>query len=91
MLATPQNFESMLGAKLQELRQAKKLTLEEAVARAHLSISRSSLSAIENGIQEISAKDLHSLSRVLGFSIDSLFDEINRNILIQKFSLNLKK
>lgn len=84
-------FATILGKHLQDRRQQKKLTLDQAVSEAHLSISRSSLSAIENGNQDISAKDLYSLSMVLEFSLSDLMDEIRNEMLQGEYSINLNR
>lgn len=84
-------FATILGKHLQDRRQQKKLTLDQAVSEARLSISRSSLSAIENGNQDISAKDLYSLSMVLEFSLSDLMDEIRNEMLQGEYSINLNR
>lgn len=84
-------FATILGKHLQDLRQQKKLTLDQAVSEARLSISRSSLSAIENGNQDISAKDLYSLSMILEFSLSDLMDEIRNEMLQGEYSINLNR
>jgi len=91
MIFNNADFAKILGKRLQEYRQQKKFTLDEIIKEAHLSIARSSLSAIENGTQDISAQDLYALSMVLDFSLDKLTDEIRNEILSGKYSINLDR
>lgn len=92
MQIDPQAFTIELGLRLQKLRQDKGLTLDQVVADADLSVSRSSLSAIENGRQDISARDLYATSVVLGFNAGKLIDEVINAVLGQKYSsLNLNR
>lgn len=91
MVFDEKSFRNELGRRLQNYRQEKGFTLDAAVTAAVLDISRSTLSAIENGVQDISAKDLYALSTVYKFSLDRLIDEIVQELLSQKYSINLNR
>jgi transcriptional regulator with XRE-family HTH domain len=83
-------FNTILGRKLREYR-GERFTLDQLIQAACLGISRSSLSAIENGIQDISAKDLYAISVVLKFSLSEFMEEIQKDLFEEKFSLNLNR
>ena len=83
-------FAVALGNKLKAYRE-NRFTLDQLVSEARLSISRSSLSAIENGNQDIPAKDLYAISLVLGFTLNDLMDEVVKDLLQQRFSINLNR
>lgn len=87
MVFDEQSLRSALGKRLQEYRQEKGFTLDNVVEAAGLDISRSSLSAIENGNQGISAWELYGLSKIYGFSLDALMDKINQDLLSEKYSI----
>ncbi|HCE49741.1 MAG TPA: hypothetical protein DEQ86_06185 [Candidatus Jacksonbacteria bacterium] len=69
------NFNSDLGKKIRTLRKGKGLTLEQFNEIANLDLSKASLSAIENGQQQISALQLHLIAQALKTSADVLLQE----------------
>lgn len=92
MVLDDKAFAIALGKRIQQLRQSKGLTLDQGVENALLSVSRSSLSAIENGNQDISARDLYALSTALGFGLSELLDEVNDDLLRARHSsINLDR
>jgi len=62
-----------LGVRLKEVRQQNGLSLRELARRAQ--VSPSFISQIENGKSQPSVSSLYTLARLLGISIDQLFDE----------------
>lgn len=91
MLIDEKALSLALGEKLQEYRQRKNFTLDDVVREAPLSISRSSLSAIEHGDQDISARDLFAMGRLLGFNMNDLFNEVIKDFASDKYSINLDR
>lgn len=90
MIFDEKAFAVALGKRLRAYR-GEKFTLDQVISEARLSISRSSLSAIENGNQDISARDLYAMSIMLGFSINDLMDGVRNDLLQDKFSINLNR
>jgi transcriptional regulator with XRE-family HTH domain len=92
MVFDDKDFGVALGRSLQELRQKRGYTLDQIVNEARLSVSRSSLSAIENGNQDISARDLYALSTVLGFDLNGMMNEVREALLSEQYStINLQR
>lgn len=90
MIFDDKNFAIALGKRLKE-RRGEKFTLDQLISEARLSISRSSLSAIENGNQDISARDLYAISIVLDFTLNDFMNDVVTDLLGKKFSLNLDR
>lgn len=90
MIFDNKSFASALGKRLKESR-GEKYTLDQLINEARLSISRSSLSAIENGNQDISARDLYAISIVLDFSLNDFMNDVVKDLLGKKFSLRLDR
>ena len=69
----PGSLSRALGARLRAVRQARGLTLRQTASE--LDVSASFLSQIETGKSQPSVSTLYSLSRLLGVSVDVLFDD----------------
>lgn len=78
-------FKVILGGLLREERQRSGLTLDGALQATDLGVSKSALSAIERGDQQVSGKQLYELWQAYGSSIDSLFQKVREKTTLNKF------
>lgn len=82
-------FNESLGRILRTARSEKKLTLDEIGKKAKLNLTRSALSYIELGSQQISAFQLYKICQALNLSCDKVFKEIEDILLEEERYKNL--
>lgn len=76
-----QRFNELLGEAIRQRRNDElKRSLEDVARDSETGISKSSLSLMETGAQQIAAVQLFELSRILDFSINEIFFEIEKKI-----------
>lgn len=66
-----------VGSRIRDFRKDSRLTLEKLSKLSGLNLSRSSISNIERGKQDISVYQLYALSNVLDVPVGSFFDAGN--------------
>ncbi|MDQ1284219.1 MAG: Anaerobic benzoate catabolism transcriptional regulator [Patescibacteria group bacterium] len=69
-------FYELIGEKIRHLRKNSNLKLEDLTKKSGLKLSKASLSAIENGKQQISAYQLYCLGKGFNVPVDSFFEKI---------------
>lgn len=77
-----------VGLKIKGVREAKKLSQNEVVAKLaelNITMSRETLSKIETNKRTISAMELNALCTVYGIDISSIFDEGEADDLVTLF------
>jgi transcriptional regulator with XRE-family HTH domain len=81
-----QRFWELLGEKLRACREDLKRSLDDVAEHSETSISKSSLSLMENGKQQVTVLQLFELSRMLDFSPSDILAEIEKELLSEKYS-----
>jgi len=71
----PKPFYEKIGRRIRERREALGMTMDQLNKAAGLELSRSSISYIELGQQEISGWQIRSICSVLGVKIDELLSD----------------
>lgn len=74
-------FHSELGAMIRAQRESLAFSLEQVARDSDCGLSRSALSLIELGEQQIYAYQLFELAKTLRFSIEEYFQKIEKKII----------
>ncbi len=74
-------FYKELGAWIRNRRDRLGLSLERVAKDSDCGLSRSTLSLIELGEQQIYGRQLFEVAKILGFSVDDAFKVVNEAIL----------
>ncbi len=84
--AKNQRFWELLGQKLRERRDGLlERSLDDVASQSETGISKSSLSLMENGKQQVSTLQFFELSRVLDFSPTELLAEIEKELAHEQY------
>lgn len=78
-------FGELLGDKIRSQRESLKRSLDHVAESSESGISKSSLSLMETGKQQISARQLFELSRILNFSTDDYFENVEKNLSAEEY------
>lgn len=73
------NFYLNLGKKIKEERNKREYSLEEFSKVSGLDLNKSTLSAIENGKQQISAFQLYLITEALDLKVSELIKQLDTN------------
>ena len=71
------DFDKRLGLVLRELRKNKGLTLEKLNEKTGLNLTKSAWSGIENGKQQVSARQLFKIAEALNTDLQIIDDRVN--------------
>lgn len=77
-------FYKELGRLIRDQRERKGLSLEQVAGDSDSGLSRSTLSLIELGEQQIYARQLFEVAVTLSFSIDDFFRKVNETLLAEE-------
>jgi transcriptional regulator with XRE-family HTH domain len=81
-------FYQIVGSLIRSKRIEKEMTLDQLNKNSGLGLTRSALSNMELGKQQMTTYQLFVLSKFLGISINKLFNDINKK-LIKKNTLKI--
>jgi len=81
------SFYSAVGALLKTGRNSQNLTLEEVAKKSGLGLSRSAISSIEQGKQQISLHQFLRLAKVLNFRPAEIIMDVSKNLGEEKSTL----
>lgn len=81
-----QRFGELLGAEIRTQRESLERSLDDIARDSESGISKSSLSLMETGGQQISARQLFELSRILNFSVDDFFERVEKKLNAEEYS-----
>lgn len=76
------SFYEKIGEQIRKRREEKNITLEQLNKEADLELTKSGLSYIELGAQQISAYQLFRIAKKLNLSVDQLMSEAEKNSLL---------
>ncbi|MHB8830756.1 MAG: helix-turn-helix domain-containing protein [Patescibacteria group bacterium] len=81
-----QRFGELLGSEIRSRRESLQRSLDDVARDSESGISKSSLSLMETGLQQISARQLFELSRILNFSVDDFLGRVEKNLNAEEYS-----
>lgn len=84
------DFDRMLGGFINKMRKDKKWSLLNLNQRAGLQLTKSALSGIERGVQQLTTYQIFLLSKALNFSVDYFFGGAEMKKFLPQSSKKIK-